>query len=319
MNFTDIAAHPRFMNVIDDMFAQLFDKINDGLLDLNVKVYGLVGNIFGFAMNTNGDGTAFAQYHPGTLISQHPAEFFGGSAWTVIETLSNNVIVPIAAFMLMIVLVTDLVQILISGNQFQEANPVTIMKWFMKAIIGLVIVSNVYHIASGIFTLGTSAGRVSLAEVGAALSESVVLNQTNVESWQTGYLILMLIFGLITMLLVFALFLVLSAVLAGRIIEVFMYMSVAPLTAATFMNSEWKTVGYGWVKGILALAFQGFFVVVALAVFSGIFGNLFHGLDSDHGITDFLLGIGMLNAYLVALMFTVIRSGSISKTIFNAH
>jgi len=319
MNFRDIVAQPRCLDVIDDMVASLFDKISEGILHLNVLLYGLVGDIFNFATDTDGHGS-FDQYLPGTLISQHPAEFSGGAVWTLIETLSNNVIVPIAAFMLMIVLVTDLVQILISGNQFQEANPVTIMKWFMKAVIGLVIVSKVYYIASGIFALGASAGSGGLAEVGAAVNVGAILiDETHVSGWDIGFLILMLVFGLITLLLVFVLFLVISAVLAGRIIEVFMYMSVAPLTAATFMNSEWKSVGYGWVKGVIAIAFQGFFVVVALAVFSGIFINLFDGLDSGGEVYDFLFGIGILDAYLVALMFTVMRSGSISKAIFNAH
>jgi len=304
------------MNII----GQITNAISDFLLYLNEMLYGLVGDIFGFAMITTDDGSPFSKFLPGTLIKQHPANFSGGSTWTLVETLSNNVVVPIAAFMLMIVLVTDLVQILISGNQFQEANPVTIMKWFMKAIIGLVIVSKVYYIASGIFTLGALAGRRSLDEVNNVLTIPLDLNANMVNGWDIGFLLLMLLFGLITLLLVFVLLIVISAVLAGRIIEIFMYMSVAPLTAATFMNSEWKSVGYGWVKGVIALAFQGFFVVVALAVFSGMFGNLFRDFGAaGRGVDNFLLGIAVLDAMIAALVFTVMRSGSISKTIFNAQ
>jgi len=307
--------------MFDGLIEDLLDSMARGLATFAENLLAGVTSFFKFAMMTNpADDSTFGQFLPGTMIGQHPTEFFGGGMWTLVENLCNSVIVPIAAFMLTIVLVTDLIQVVISGNQFQEANFATIMKWFIKAIVGLMIVSNVYYIASGIFSLGVSAGAGGLDVLDGATDLTITFPPGDIDRNMIGILLLVILLTLITFLLTFVLFLVISVVLAGRIIEIFMYLSVAPLTAATFMNNEWKSVGFGWVKGVIALAFQGFFVVVALAVFVSMLAHIISLATVGTGVDmNFVLALGVLDAYLVALMFTVMRSGSISKAIFNAQ
>jgi hypothetical protein len=128
---------------------------------------------------------------------------------------------------------------------------------------------------------------------------------------------------LLSVILVIAVLVMIVAIiitLLGRIIETFMYIGIAPIPMATFMNKEWKSMGYGWLRGILALAFQAFFIVIALTIFTTLFNNLIPTLSGAG--TEFLnifFAFVVLIAMAVSLIFTVLRSGSISKSIFGAH
>jgi hypothetical protein len=156
--------------------------------------------------------------------------------------MSEDVIIPIAAFMLMIVLVTDLIQTLINGNQFQDAEIGTFVKWFLKAFVGLMIVSNVYVIATGIFTFGAYAGAGGINNIKGVMS---TLSYGGVFSGgDLPFLVLMLIMCVITLICMVVLFVAIVVTLAGRVLEVFMYLAISPIPAATFMNAEWKSIGY---------------------------------------------------------------------------
>jgi hypothetical protein len=118
------------------------------------------------------------------------------------------------------------------------------------------------------------------------------------------------------MVAVFLLTVVIVLVMASRMIEVFMYLGVSPIPMATMMNEGWSSVGKNWIKGVIALSFQGFFIVIALAIFKTIFNNVVISISkADDGVIMSLL---LLAGYSAALIYTVLRSGSISKSIFNA-
>lgn len=106
--------------------------------------------------------------------------------------------------------------------------------------------------------------------------------------------------------------------LASRIIEVFMYLSVAPIPMATMMDSgEWSGIGKNWIKQLLALSFQGFFIIVALAIFKTLFANMITTLNT--GSDGVIMQMAMLMGYTAALIFTILRTGAISKSVFSAH
>lgn len=83
-----------------------------------------------------------------------------------------------------------------------------------------------------------------------------------------GTLIVTLIISFVMIIVTFLLLASIIVVLASRIIEVFMQLSIAPIPFATFLNKDWADIGRNWLRNILALAFQGFFIIVALAIFS---------------------------------------------------
>ena len=97
-----------------------------------------------------------------------------------------------------------------------------------------------------------------------------------------------------------------------------MYLSIAPIPMATMMDSgEWASIGKNWVKQLLALSFQGFFIVVALGIFKTLFSNMIATLNSSKD--GMIMQMAMLMGYTAALIFTILRTGAISKSVFNAH
>lgn len=97
-----------------------------------------------------------------------------------------------------------------------------------------------------------------------------------------------------------------------------MYLSIAPIPMATMMDSgEWASIGKNWVKQLLALSFQGFFIVVALGIFKTLFSNMIATLNSSKD--GVIMQMAMLMGYTAALIFTILRTGAISKSVFNAH
>ena len=294
-------------NLFSDGIKSQFDSISDLLTDT-------------FETTNKSDGLIQM------FLTKHPAQFTGGgtggtAVWTTIETLCNNVVVPIGGFILTIVLLNDLIQTVLRGNNFKDFDDSIIIKWIIKALCGVLLVSNVYYIASGLFSFGTnvcSNGLTTLFGGGSDyLSTALALKKSSLATLNLGELITVWFISLIVHLAVMIL-IVAIITLASRIIEVFMYLSIVPIPMATMMDgSEWSSVGKNWIKQLLALSFQGFFIIVALAIFKTLFSNCIVALNSS---TDgIIMQMAMLLGYSAALVFTILRTNAVSRSIFNAH
>ena len=177
------------------------------------------------------------------------------------------------------------------------------------------------YIASALFSFGTDAcanGITTLFGTGDFLSTDLALKKSALNSLGLGELITVWFISLIVHLGVMIMMVAIVIVLASRIIEVFMYLGVAPIPRAAMLDSgEWSGIGKNWIKQLLALSFQGFFIIIALGIFKTLFSNAIASLNSS---TDgIILQMAMLLGYTVALIFTVLRTGAVSKSIFNAH
>lgn len=261
-----------------------------------------------------------------TFLTGHPASFSGSASggttiWSTIETLCNNVVVPIGGFILTIILLNDLIQTIIRGNNFKDFDDSIFIKWIIKALCGVILVSNVYYIASGLFSFGTNVcanGLSTLFDSGNYLSAALALKKTALSGLSLGELMTVWFISLIVHLGVMILIVAIVITLASRIIEVFMYLSIAPIPMATMMDTgEWSSIGKNWIKQLLALSFQGFFIIVALAIFKTLFSNMITTLNT--GADGVIMQMAMLLGYTAALIFTILRTGAISKSVFNAH
>ena len=262
-------------DLFKDGIKSQFDGISDLLTDT-------------FSQTTGSDGFV------STFITNHPSKFTGGgtggtAVWTTIETLCNNVVVPIGGFILTVILLNELIQMLLRGNNFKDFDDSIFIKWIIKALCGVILVANTYYIASALFSFGTNVctnGLTTLFGSGGDYPSSALAIK--------------------------------KSALSSRIIEIFMYLSIAPITMATMMDSgEWASVGKNWIKQLLALSFQGFFIVVALAIFKTLFNNMITSLNSSSD--GVIMQMAMLMGYTAALIFTVLRTGAMSKSIFNAR
>ena len=294
-------------DLFKDGIKSQFDGISDLLTDT-------------FSQTTGDDGLV------STYLTSHPANFTGGgtggtSVWTTIETLCNDVVVPIAGFILTVILLNDLIQTVLRGNNFKDFDDSIIIKWIIKALCGVILVSNTYYIASALFGFGTnvcSNGLTTLFGTGDYLDTALALKKSALSGLSLGELMTVWFISLIVHLGVMILIVAIVITLASRIIEVFMYLSVAPIPMATMMDSgEWASIGKNWIKQLLALSFQGFFIIVALGIFKTLFANMITTLNAGTG--SVIMQMAMLLGYTAALIFTILRTGAISKSVFNAH
>ena len=301
---------------VDGIESAVKDFLNDAVSSTLSTTFDLLKGGLDTS-KTDGIGGMFQQF-----LSVHPANFTGGGTgttstiWSTIETVCNNAIVPVAGMVFAIVVINDLVQMVISGNNFKDFDDSIFIKWILKVVCGVLLISNVYYIASGFFAFGTQAtGDAMTALLG---TTTYTGNITVSNSYGIGMLIVLLLLSLIILVGVFVMLAVIVVVLASRMIEIFMYLGISPLPMATMMNNVWSEVGKNWFRGLVALAFQGVFIIFALGIFSTMFTNALVKISSGSG-GDAIMQMAMLLGYTLALIFTILRSGAISKSIFNAH
>ena len=228
---------------------------------------------------------------------------------------------PIGGFILTVILLNELIQMVLRGNNFKDFDDSIFIKWIIKALCGVILVANTYYIASALFSFGTticSNGLATLFGTGDYLSSTLSINPSALSGLSLGELMTVWFISLIVHLGVLILIVAIVITLASRIIKVFMYLSIAPIPMATMMDSgEWASIGKNWIKQLLALSFQGFFIVVALGIFKTLFSNAIVALNaSTDGV---ILQMGLLLGYTAALIFTILRTGAISKSVFNAR
>ena len=313
------------MGIISDAIDALedwcCDLFKDGIKSQFDSISELLTDTFAQTTGSGSSGGLVSSF-----ITQHPSQFTGGASggttiWTTIETLCNNVVVPLGGFILTIILLNDLIQTVLRGNNFKDFDDSIIIKWIIKALCGVILVSNTYYIASALFGFGTnvcSNGLTTLFGTGDYLDTALALKKSALSGLSLGELMTVWFISLIVHLGVMILIVAIVITLASRIIEVFMYLSVAPIPMATMMDSgEWASIGKNWIKQLLALSFQGFFIIVALGIFKTLFANMITTLNAGTG--SVIMQMAMLLGYTAALIFTILRTGAISKSVFSAH
>lgn len=306
------------MGVVSDFVDGIESAVKDFLSDAVTSTLGTTFDLLKGGLDTSkadGIGGMFQQF-----LSVHPANFTGGGTgatiWTTIETVCNNAIVPVAGMVFAIVVINELVQMVIAGNNFKDFDDSIFIRWIIKVLVGVLLISNVYYIASGFFAFGTQAtGDAMTTLLGTTtFNGSIAVS----DSYGIGMLIVLLLLALIILIGVFVMLAVIIIVLASRMIEIFMYLGISPLPMATMMNNSWSEVGKNWFRGLVALAFQGVFIIFALGIFSTMFTNALTKISSGSS-GDAVMQMAILLGYTLALIFTILRSGAISKSIFNAH
>ena len=298
-----------FAKTIENTFKNMLVDGIESCLDKSLKILSS-----GLEASDKNDGVI------DQLLTTSPVNFTAGgrdSIWDTIQTVCEDAVVPIASIILVIILLTDLIQMVVSGNNFRDFDTSIFFKWIFKSVCGIILISNVFYIASGIFALGTQVVTESLSNPKLQI-ENIGSGGIDIAASQYGIgdLLGTLILSFLVMIAMFITIAVIVVVLCSRTIEIFMYLGVSPLPMATFMNNEWKQMGHNWLRGMIALAFQGFFIVIALAIFSTLFKNAIISLKNG---SEILVQMSFLLGYALALIFTILRSGQISKSIFGAH
>ena len=236
--------------------------------------------------------------------------------FNMIQSLSDSVIVPIAGLIITFVLCYELISMIIEKNNMHDMDTWMFFKWFFKAFIAVFLVTNTFNIVMAIFDVGqslvTSAAGVIKGTTAIDIATTITAMETEMETMAIGELLALTLETVLVSLCMKIISILITVVLYGRIIEIYLYSSVAPVPFATMTNREWGQVGNNYARGLLALGFQGFFIMVIV----GIYCVLVNEMTVAANIHSALFSIA---AYTVVLCFALFKTGSISKSIFNAH
>lgn len=328
------------MDWLGELKDEISDSIHSALADIVEKALSSGQEMLKTGMNNSmGNDGLFSNF-----LNKHPSEFdatlsggHAGDLWTSMKTLCINAVVPIAGLIMAVVLLYELLQMVSDQNNFREPDLSIIARWGVKVLCGALLVSHMFDMTSGFLAFGSWATNKAIATVfgldGNYLS-AVAEFHIDATDMTVAELLLDIVLSGFLLIIIGAMLVIVIIVLASRMIEVFMYMTASPLPVATLMNRDWGEIGKNWIRNMVALGFQSFFIVIALSIFQTIFtavlsnmtaspppaGSQVPGAPADPASTPNLtLNLILLMGYALALCFTILKSGQISKSIFNAH
>ena len=241
---------------------------------------------------------------------------WNGGIFNMIRGLSETVIVPIAGIILTFVMCYELIQLIVEKNNLHDFDTWLFWKWIFKTFCAVLIVTNTWNIVMAVFdvaqnVVSQSAG-VIISDAGIDISGVTADLETQLADWSIGALLGLwfqsIFVGLCTQILSICIFLVIY----GRMIEIYLVTSIAPIPMATMMGKEWGGMGQNYLRSLLALAFQGFLIIICIAIYAVLVQNM---LIDDNISTAIWLCMG----YTVLLCFTLFKTSSLAKSIFNSH
>ena len=234
----------------------------------------------------------------------------------MIQNLSENVIVPIAGLVITYVLCVELISMVTEKNNMHDIDTFMFFKWFFKAFVAVFIVTHTFDITMAVFDMaqhivsgaaGVIGGSTSI-DVAAALSSM----QAGLDAMEIPELLLLMLETSLVSLCMKIMSVLITVVLYGRMIEIYLYCSVSPIPFATMTNREWGQIGNNYLKGLFALGFQGFLIMICVGIYAVLVNNMVIA-DNLH------TAIFSIAAYTVLLCFNLLKSGALAKSLFHAH
>ncbi len=249
-----------------------------------------------------------------TQVGTTPANFSPG-VFSMIRNVSESVIIPIAGLILTFIACYELIQMIIDHNNLANFETWIFFKWVFKTFVAVMLITNTFNIVMAVFDV---AQRV-INSAGGLISGSTAVNASALESiegtleaMELGPLFGLFIQTLIVQFTIKALSVVIFVIVYGRMIEIYLMTSLAPIPFSTFGNREQSMVGQNYLRSLFALGFQGFLIMICV----GIYAVLIQGLSVSSDIIGSIWGI---LGYTVLLCFTLFKTGSLAKSVFSAH
>ena len=241
---------------------------------------------------------------------------WNGSIYTMIRGLSESVIVPIAGIIITFVLCYELISMITEKNNMHEMDTWMFFKWFFKAAVAIYLVTNTFDIVMAVFDIGqnviTGAGGYISGSTSIDIDATLASMQASMEAMSIGELLGLSIETLLISLCLKIMSILITVILYGRMIEIYCTVSVAPIPIATMSNHEWGSIGTNYLKGLFALAFQGFLIMICVGIYAVLINNMIIAANIHSALFS-------VAAYTVILCFSLFKTGTLAKSIFNAH
>ena len=285
----------------------LLQKLTDWLKD--ILVGGIMDNLT----------TTFATLNQkvgevSTIVGQRPDQF-QPTVYNLIRNLSENVIMPIAGIILTFIACYELIQLVIAHNNLANFETWIFFKWVFKTYVAVLLITNTFNITMAVFDVAQHV----VNESGALIAGSTAVNastlatmEATLKGYEMGPLIGIFLQSFVVKFLFQLISILIWAIVYGRMIEIYLTISLAPIPFATFGNKEQSMVGQNYMRSLFALGFQGFLIMVCIAIYAALIQTISFSTDIMGSLWN-VLGITVL------LCFTLFRTGSIAKSIFHAH
>jgi len=238
------------------------------------------------------------------------------SIFSLIQNISQTVILPIAGLIIAFVLCYELITMITEKNNMHDIDTFMFFKYFLKAGVAIYIVTHTFDITMAVFDVaqhvvsgaaGVISGSTNI-DVAAALASM----QSGLDAMEIPELLLLVMETSLVSLCMKIMSVLITVILYGRMIEIYLYCSVSPIPFATMTNREWGQIGNNYLKSLFAIGFQGFLIMICVGIYAVLVNSMIVA-DNLHS------AIFSLAAYTVILCFSLFKSGALAKSIFAAH
>ena len=284
----------------------LFEKIHEFFKDIMIDI--IKDNLSAMLVDIN-DKVSTVAGEVGKTPSSWNSEVF-----TFIKSINTNVVLPIAAIILTAILCIELIQVVLRKNSMQDTDTFEFFKYIIKMWIAVWLVSHAFDFSMAVFDVAQSMIGKAAGVVGTSANITPGNFDAMVDALKTKELGTLIGIALETGLVKFSLTILsilITVILYGRMIEIYIYCSVAAIPFSTMGNKEWGSIGTNYIKSLFALGLQGLFILI----FFGIYAVLVKTVN----FTDIHTSILQVLAYGLILGVMMMKSGSIAKAILNSH
>jgi len=285
----------------------ILEQITDWLKEMLVS--GIMQNLSGMFDSVNQRVGDIA-----TQVGTTPAAFSPG-IFGMIRNVSESVIVPIAGMILTFIACYELIQMIIDHNNLANFESWIFFKWVFKTFLAVTIITNCFNITMAVFDVSQQviAGAGGII-AGSTAIDSAALDsmQATVEAMDLGPMLGLYLQSFIVQTTMWVLGILIFVIVYGRMIEIYLMVSLAPIPFSTFGNREQSQVGQNYLRSLFAIGFQGFLILVCV----GIYAVLIQSIAFSQDIIASLWGVV---GYTVLLCFTLFKTGGLAKSVLNAH
>lgn len=285
----------------------ILEQITDWLKSMIIS--GIMGNLSGMFDSVNQQVGQIAGDVGTTPVNFSPAVF------SMIRNISESVILPIAGMVLTFIACYELIQMLIEHNNLANFETWTFFKWVFKTFLAVTLISNTFNITMAVFDVAQQVISRSGGLISGSTSVSdatLTAMQATLEGMDLGPLLGLYLQTFVVQVTMLALSAIIFVIVYGRMVEIYLMVSLAPIPFATFGNHEQSHTGQNYLRSLFALGFQGFLIMICV----GIYAVLIQNLSFSDNIISSIWGV---MGYTVLLAFTLFKTGSLAKSVFVAH
>ena len=286
----------------------LWDKVAEWLKELLIG--SIMSNLTGLFDNVNRQVAGIADN-----VGATPQAWNGG-VFGMIRNLSDNVILPIAGVILALVATLELIQMIVDRNNMHDMDTFMLAKWVFKTACAVVIVTNTWNIVMAVFDVAQSvvsrASGLVIADTDIRIDSVIVGLEAKLAEMELGALFGLWVQSMFVGFTMWALAICIFIITYGRMIEIYLVTSVAPIPMATMANREWGQMGQNYLRSLFALGFQAFLIIICVAIYA----ILVRGIAVE---SDVSTAIWTCMGYTVLLCFTLFKTSSLARSVFHAH